>query len=310
MDRNSVEWKGYLPAVTTPFAAEGELDRAGWQEILEWMVSEGMHGVVVAGTTGEWFSLSSEERKELFRLAAEQIRGRIPILGGCNAYTPREAIDYAEAAKDVGLEGILLAPPPYVVPNNREIVHFYRTISEAVAIPLCVYNWPRGTNVDMDTKTLEQLTELDTVVAIKNSTGDIGRFLDGFFALKDRVRYFGIPMSELGITLIERHGGDGTIGAGAVLGSDHPNFFDHVWAGDLEKARRSGARDRKLFEDWINPDYSVKFGSPQAIFKAALNLRNLPGGYPRPPLLPLTEEEVEKVRQTLSELSLVAPVAK
>jgi len=61
-------------------------------------------------------------------------------------------------------------------------------------------------------------------------------------------------MSELGITLVERHGGDGTIGAGAVLGSDHPNFFNHVWAGDLEKARRSGARDRRLFEDWINPD--------------------------------------------------------
>ncbi len=136
MDRNSVEWKGYLPAVTTPFTAEGELDRAGWQELLEWMVSEGMHGVAVAGTTGEWFSLSPEERKELFRLAAEQIRGRVPILGGCNAYTPREAIEYAEAAKDVGLEGILLTPPPYVVPNNREIVHFYRTISEAVAIPL------------------------------------------------------------------------------------------------------------------------------------------------------------------------------
>lgn len=305
MDRNSVAWKGYLPAVTTPFTADGELDRTGWQELLEWMVAEGMHGVAVAGSTGEWFSMLPEERKELFKLASEQVRGRITVLGGCNAYTPREAIAYAEAAKECELDGILLTPPPYVVPTSREIVHFYRTVSEAVAIPICVYNWPRGTNVDMDPKTLAQLTELDTVVAIKNSTGDIGRFLDGFFALKDRVRYFGIPMSELGITLVEAHGGDGTIGAGAVLGADHPNFFTHVWAGELDAARRCGARDRKLFEDWIASDYSTKFGTSQALFKAALNLRNLPGGFPRPPILPLTEDEVERVRQTLSDLSLL-----
>jgi dihydrodipicolinate synthase/N-acetylneuraminate lyase len=113
-------------------------------------------------------------------------------------------------------------------------------------------------------------------------------------------------MNELGITLLEHHGADGTIGAGAVLGSDHPSFFDHVWAGDFDAARRCGARDRLLFEHWINPDYSPRFGSPQAIMKAALNLRGLPGGQPRPPLLPLTDEETERVAATLAELGLLA----
>ncbi len=309
MDRNSVEWKGYLPAVTTPFTAEGELDRAGWQELLEWMVSEGMHGVAVAGTTGEWFSLSPEERKELFRLAAEQIRGRVPILDGCNAYTPREAIEYAEAAKDVGLEGILLTPPPYVVPNNREIVHFYRTISEAVAIPLLRLQLAPGDQ--------RRYGYQDTGAIDRARYRSRDQELDGrYWTLSGRIlRLEGsrplLRHSHVGARHHTRRATwwrrDDRCGCRARLRASQ--FLQPCVAGDLEKARRSGVRDRKLFEDWINPDYSMKLGSPTAIFKTALNLRNLPGGYPRPPTLPLTDEEVEKVRQTLSELSLIAPIA-
>jgi 4-hydroxy-tetrahydrodipicolinate synthase len=114
-------------------------------------------------------------------------------------------------------------------------------------------------------------------------------------------------MNEIGITLVRHHDADGTIGAGAVLGSEHPNFFNHVWANELDAARECGARDRLLFARWIAADYSPRFGSPQAIMKTALNLRGLPGGYPRPPLLPLSNDEVERVRDTLRELGL-APV--
>jgi dihydrodipicolinate synthase/N-acetylneuraminate lyase len=306
MDRDSVDWKGYIPAITTPFAADGELDRDDFRQLLDWMVAERMHGVALAGTTGEWFSLEPAERKELFALGAEQIEGRITVLGGCTSYTPHESIEYARAARDAGLDGIFLTPPPYVVPSEREIVAFYEAVSDAVDIAICVYNWPRGTGVDMRPSLLQRLAEIESVVAVKNSTGDVGLFLEGFFAVKDEVRYFGVPMTELGITLLQHHGADGTIGAGAVLGSDHPLFFEHVWAGDLDAARRCGARDRLLFEHWINADYSPRFGSPQAIMKAALNLRGLPGGQPRPPLLPLTDEESERVAATLAELGLLA----
>ncbi len=265
-----------------------------------------MHGIAVAGTTGEWFSLEPEERIELFSLAAEQVDGRMAVLAGCNAFTPRAASACGRAAREAGLDGILLTPPPYVVPNEAEILAFYEAVSDAVDLPICVYNWPRGTHVDMQPSLLARLAEIEHVVAIKNSTGDVGLFLEGFFAVKDEVRYFGVPMNELGITLLRHHGADGTIGAGAVLGSDHPLFFEHVWAGDLAAARRCGARDRLLFEHWINPDYSPRFGSPQAIMKAALNLRGLPGGYPRPPLLPLSDDETERVGATLAQLGLLA----
>lgn len=309
MNRDSVSWQGYIPAVITPFDRDGELDLDGFRELIEWLISERMHGIAVAGTTGEWFSLRPRERAELFRVAAHQVRGRITVLGGCTAYTPGEASRYAQAARDCAMDGILLSPPPYVVPSEREVTAFYRAVSDAVDIPICIYNWPRGTLVDMSVELLEGLCEIDNVVAVKNSTGDLGAFAQAFFAVKDHVRYFGFPMTELGIALLQSRGGDGTIGAGGVLGSAHPDFFNRIWTGDLDGARECAKRDRAIFEDWIAPDYSARFGSPQAQLKTAFALRGLPAGAPRPPLLPLADEEVERVRMTLERLGVLAAVA-
>ncbi|WP_144122956.1 dihydrodipicolinate synthase family protein [Catellatospora sichuanensis] len=305
MNRDSVDWHGYIPAVTTPFTTTGELDLDAWTAQLDWFAAQRLHGIIVAGTTGEWFSLTEQERAELFSTAAKHVGDRMTVLGGCNAYTPAEAIRHAEAAKRAGLHGILLTPPPYVVPNRDETLAFYRQVSDAVDIPLCVYNWPRGTGVDLDTALLTELAALDTVVAVKNSTPDFGGFVRGLFALRRQVRYFGIPTDDIGIGLLTNIGGDGLMGAGAVLGADHSDFFRAVADGDLFRARRLGARDRVLMNSWFNADYGAKFASAQAILKYALTLRGVPAGHVRAPLLPLTEDQQGRVRATLTELGLL-----
>jgi len=307
LDRTSVDWRGYIPAVTTPFDADGALDLDAFRVLLDWMLAEGMHGVAVAGTTGEWFSMTPAERCDLFRVAAEVLGGRITVLAGCSSFTPQESIGYARSAKEAGCDGILLTAPPYVVPNDRELVAFYEAVSDAVELPICVYNWPRGTGVDMSPDLLARLAAIDNVVAIKNSTGNQAAQLATLFALSDRVRIFGVPANELGVLLVEHAGADGTIGAGAVLGSDHPDFFNHLWAGRRAEALACGSRDRQFFESCWNPDFSPRFGSQFAILKAALDLRGVPGGHVRPPLLPLTDEEHGRVRRVLEELGI--PVA-
>ena len=93
LDRTSVDWHGYIPAVTTPFDVDGALDLEAFRVLLDWMLAEGMHGVAVAGTTGEWFSLTAAERKDLFGVAAEVLGGRITVLAGCSSFTPRESIE-------------------------------------------------------------------------------------------------------------------------------------------------------------------------------------------------------------------------
>ncbi|HEX5596685.1 MAG TPA: dihydrodipicolinate synthase family protein [Micromonosporaceae bacterium] len=305
MDRHSVDWYGYIPAVTTPFTETGKLDLDAWQIQLDWFADQRLHGIIVAGTTGEWFSLTEQERARLFATAAERVGDRMTVLGGCNAYTPAEVTRHARAARAAGLDGILLTPPAYVVPSRAEIIAYYQAVAEAVDIPLCVYNWPRGTGVDLDTDLLVELAQLETVVAVKNSTPDFGGFVKSLFALRDKVRYFGLPTNEVGIGLLTQIGGDGLMGAGAVLGADHSDFYRALHAGDLAEARRLGDRDRVLMERWFNADYGAKFGNAQAILKYALTLRGLPAGHVRPPLLPLTPDEQARVRTTLAELDLL-----
>jgi len=228
MDRDSVDWQGYIPAMTTPFASDGSLDRPRLQALVEWLVGEGMHGLVVAGTTGEWFSMSPAEKAELFRVTADVVAGRIPVIAGCNAYTAREAITHATAADEAGLDGILLTPPPYVRPCERELIAFYEDVNRGVRLPICVYNWPPGTNLDLRRETFERLADLERVVAIKNSTAEPAHFLDVLETLGERVRVFGVTMDETGVQLVTEHHAAGTMGAGAVLGATHPGFFNAV----------------------------------------------------------------------------------
>mgnify|MGYP005840454899 CR=1 FL=1 len=304
MDRNSVDWKGYIPAVTTPFAADGALDLGAWMRLLEWLDAQGMHGIVVAGTTGEWFSMSDEELGKLFRKAGDRLSGRMTLIAGCNSYTAEAALRKARMASAAGFDGVLLTPPPYVVPSEREIAQFYRDFCDRSPLPVCIYNWPPGTNVDMSLTLLESLAGLDKVVAVKNSTPDPDHFATVMDALHREIRIFGIPTDTYGIELVRSGKADGLMGAGAVLGRDHPDFFNAIWDGDLDRAKSLGARDRKLMEDWFTPRYTGRFGSAQAILKTGLNLRGLPGGYLRRPLLPLEREGVESVRRTLQDLDL------
>ncbi|MFE7429259.1 dihydrodipicolinate synthase family protein [Streptomyces sp. NPDC057545] len=304
MDRNTVNWRGYIPAITTPFTRDGALDTEALHVQVAWLADEGIQGAILAGTSGEWFSLSVKERADLFAAGAEHRSGAFPVLGACNAFTPNEAIAHARAAEAAGLDGILLTPPPYIVPNRREIVAFYQAVSDATDIPMTVYNWPRGCVVDMDVDLLAELTQIENVVAIKNSTGDFASFLAGMYALEGEVRYFGLPTNALGADIAMLGHGDGLMGTGGILGRDQADFWKAVDAGDRERAIRLGHKDRVYMDAWFRPDYGVQFGNQQAIIKTALRLRGIPAGFVRAPLLELTPGEVARVEATLHELGI------
>ena len=295
-------WRGYLPAIVTPFTADHELDFKGLAVMLEWLHAEHMHGLVIAGTTGEWTSLSGVERKELFSAVGAQMSGKLPLIAGCTSFTAREVAEFAEHARASGFDGALVAAPPYIRPSDEELHQFYLEICTRTALPICVYNWPPGTGIDMSLPLLRRLADIDNVVAIKQSTGNLRRFLDTFFALREQVLVFGHSMDEHGLALLEARGGDGTMGAGAVLGRVHPDFYNHLWAGRIEAARLCGQQDRLLHEEWFLPDLSGRFGSGPSILKAALNLQGLPGGFVRPPLHDVSDEGRELVQDTLVRL--------
>lgn len=304
MNRQNVDWRGYIPAITTPFDEDGALNIGMLDDLLEWLLAEGMHGIVVAGTTGEWFSLRGDEKVTLFNAVGRKLSGRMTIIAGCNAYTANEAIEIAGAARRAGFDGILLTPPPYIRPTSDEVEAFYRAVSDEIDLPICVYNWPPGTGIDMDLELLNKLSSIEKVVAIKNSTSSWQHFLDVFEALHGEVRIFGVPMNEEGMDLVMHRDADGMMGAGAVLGRRQPEFFNALWRNDRKTAAEMARLDRALMDAWFTPELTGRFGSAQAILKAALNVQGLPGGYPRAPILPLGPGETQRVRDTLAELGV------
>ena len=303
--RSMVDWRGYIPAITTPFDASGAIDFVAFARLLEWLHGEGMHGLLVAGTTGEWTSMSAAERCALFAAAGDQLAGKLPLLAGCSGFTAREVLQFADAAAAARFDGIVVTPPPYIRPNEQELLAFYAEIDRATPLPVCIYNWPPGTGIDMPLGLLERLTDLPRIVAVKQSTSRLEQFVATFFALREKVRIFGHAMDEHGLALLEARGGDGTMGAGAVLGHVQPDFYNHLWAGRIDQARACGRQDRVLRDEWYTPELVGKFGSGPAILKAALDAQGLPGGHVRAPLLDVDARGRRQIHETLVSLGRI-----
>jgi dihydrodipicolinate synthase/N-acetylneuraminate lyase len=310
MNRGDVEWHGYWPAAPTPFTAEGALDEGAWRALLDLYAEQGVHGVLVNGTTGEWFSQNPAERRRVAEIAVERLSGRVPVVIGCGAFTANECVEYGEHARVIGADGILTTPPPYVHPSQDEIYAFYRTITEAVDLPLMAYNWPRGTAVDISVDTAVRLAGLDNVVAIKDSSGDELKVAETCAAVADRVRVFGRFIHRRGMAVMAEFGGDGNIDGGALGAPFAVPFYEAYWAGDLGRAREWSARYERLVGLLVNPDYSSRFASPTSQLKAAMRLLGQPGGHVRPPLLPLEDPALlDRLRTALGEAGLSADAA-
>jgi 4-hydroxy-tetrahydrodipicolinate synthase len=287
MDRNDVTWKGYWPASPTPFTVDGALDEPTLRELMQFYLEEGMHGVLVNGSTGEWWSQSDDERKRVAEIAVEELGGRIPVLVGVTTFTATHSAELGKHAAGIGADGILATPPPYMRPEPDEILQFYIDLTSEVQLPFMVYNMPAAIGVDMKADLVLRLAELPNVVALKDGTANTASFYATLAAVKDRLRVFGAFLNPIGLAALRSIGGDGFIGGGALMGREQPEFFEAVWRGDDRRALEIATRSAALTALFNNPDWSGKFGGGQ--MKAAMRILGQPGGYPRRPRLPVED---------------------
>lgn len=313
MDRDDVDWRGYWAAVPTPFNVDGSLALGRLEELLHFYVDEGLHGVLVNGTTGEWFSQTTDERRLVAETAIAAIGGRIPIVIGCTDYTANQVVALARHAVGAGASGFTCSAPPYAKPFDAEIVAWYEDIAAGVDAPMMIYNWPHGTSVEIHTALAERLVEIDTVVAFKDSTPDPEQFYASSRAVVDRVRVFGPYMTTTGHAQLRRHGGDGTIGGGSLFGRADAAFWEAHWRGEHDAALAHAARTERLFERlWLPGGWAGRHGHYASELKALMALLGQPGGTVRRPRLPITDAATwEELRTILADEGLVpsTPVA-
>ena len=300
MDRYSVNWRGNFCAVVTPFTEDGKLDDDAFASNLQLLLSEGIDGFVIAGHTGESWALDVPERFRIFEIAADVAAGRVPVIGAASAIRTHEAVVLAQGADARGLDGVLLTAPAYAMVNEAETLAHFQAVSDNCALPIMLYNIPRRIGRDLSPELLRRAAAIDNVIAVKQSSpsfDDIGRALD---LCGDRLLIFTGNSAERGLPAAVI-GADGFVSSVEVqaLGAEAISLWRLSVAGDIETARtvqETCARVKKTLN---------AFGTEPAALKVAMNHMGRPGGYPRPPILPLSEDDAVLVRTFMDQFTPV-----
>lgn len=169
-----MEFKGIYTALITPFA-NGKVDEKAFAAFVDWQISEGVHGLVPCGTTGESPTLTHEEHNRVIDLCIEVAKGRVPVMAGTGSNSTDEAIMMTRHAQKSGAAGALIVSPYYNKPNQEGLYQHFKAIHDATDIPLIVYNIPGRSVVNITDDTLARLSELPRIAGVKDATGDLAR---------------------------------------------------------------------------------------------------------------------------------------
>jgi 4-hydroxy-tetrahydrodipicolinate synthase len=168
-----MSFRGIIPPIITPFHEDGSIDRDGFLAMMEHLIEAGVHGIIIGGTTGEYYAQTRDERVGLLKLAATTAKGRIPLIAGVGAIRTEDCIDYALVARDLKFDGILVGSPFYAVPTQLELANHALAIDRAAGLPVMLYNYPGRTGTKMDLEFLDRVGRSTNFCAIKESSGSI-----------------------------------------------------------------------------------------------------------------------------------------
>jgi len=271
---------GSYTVTITPFTADGSaVDLEAHKAFLDWQLESGVPGVIILGSTGEFLTISDDEREAFVATTVEHVAGRIPVLvGTMNAHTPT-AVRYSRQAQELGADGLMIIPPYYYTPTEDEIFGYYQAISEAVDVPIMLYNNPVTSNVDMSAKLVGRLTRaFENVRYIKEASLDVARVFDVIEETEGVMNVFaGERIVESRLL--------GAVGYVNPYGNYMPRASSRIW--DLLVAGR--LEDAKAIQLLINEvDHIIAAGHPtyghQCYSKALAAAVGHPVGDVRPPL--------------------------
>jgi 4-hydroxy-tetrahydrodipicolinate synthase len=287
---------GAYTVCVTPFSEDGSrIDTGAFRRFLSWQIEVGVPGVIILGTTGEYLTVSDEERAELVETAVSHVAGRVPVLvGTMNAYTPR-AVAYSRQAEELGADGLMILPPYYYTPTDDEIFRYYGAICAAVDLPVMLYNNPVTSNVDMSAALVARLGQAyENIRYIKESSQDIARVSEVIEASDGLVQVYAGERPVDSFLL-------GAIGYVNPYGNYIPRASNRMWEL-LEEGRVDDARRLQRLIDAM--DHVIAAGHPtyghQCYSKRLAAVAGYPVGDVRPPIstfAQLGEEGERRVAQ-------------
>lgn len=231
-----MQWTGVFPAATTQFAEDLSIDFAATQKVLDNLINDGVHGLTIMGTCGENNSLEPDEKLKVLEAACETAKGRVPVIVGVSELTTPRAVKFAADAARIGADALMVLPAMVYVPKERELVTHLKAVAAASDLPIMLYNNPTAYRVNISMDVLRELTDVESVVALKESSADTRRYTDVVNEFGDRF----IMMAGLDDVAFEGLllGAAGWIsGLTSAFPQESVELVESLQKGNIERAR-------------------------------------------------------------------------
>lgn len=294
-----LQLEGIIPPIVTPMNADESVDLAGLRKHIDHMLTFGVQGIFVLGTTGEFYALDDSEKQAVTVAAVEHCRGRSPVFVGTGAETTREVLRITRMAEKEGADGVSVITPYFIKPTQAELFDHFRRIAESTSLPVVLYNNPAtcgGVSIEPDT--VARLAEVPNIIGIKDSSGDLQNTIElirrtspeKFAVLNGRDT---LLFSALVV------GAKGAIPATCNVAPDLcMGIYRSFVSGDLAAA--------KAFQARLHPvRLAMVLGTGNGSIKEAMALLGRPAGPNRSPISPLSAEKKQKLRSILEDAGLL-----
>lgn len=298
-----IDWAGIYPAALTMFDAAGRLDEAATAAHIERLVDDGAHGVVVAGTSGEFVTMDDVDRRRTIEVAVKAVRGRVPVIAGTGYASTAATIRLTEYAASVGADGAIVILPYYQRPTGAEVIGHFREVGRVSPIPIMIYNNPANSGAPaLDALQIRELYEAGYVHAVKSTFPTVHQVHEVRAETDDGFRvFYGSFMAPLEGMAGGAHGW--ISGILNVVTADAVELWAAMQVSDLVRARSVWARILPIKLLYTRQPLGPV--SDVAIYRGILRLRGEDGGHCRAPLLDLTPDQVERLRALLEPVGLV-----
>ena len=291
----SINWYGSFSVIVTPFTKNGDIDEKGYREIIDFVINAGAHGIIAAGSTGEFFLLTNDERKQVFEIATDQVNSRVPLLAGVSASRTDDVLELAKFAETTGSDGLMLLPPLYITVDDAEILNFFTTISDTINLPIMIYNG--ATPNFLSIERVNRLLEVSNIVAVKDSSRNMTQMNDLIRFCGNKISVF-VGEEDLLLPSISI----GAVGSVAmvpqIVGEMAINLYQTAADGELSKAQELHNKIVRVYD-------LFRVGSGYVAIKESMKLLGLPGGYSRPPMRPFNQNQIEKLKQIFTDVGLL-----
>lgn len=297
-----MSFEGTAVAMITPFKPNEELDEEGFRSNINFLIDQGVDGLLAAGTTGESATLTHDEHKRLIEILIDEVDGRVATLAGAGSNSTKEALELVEFAEDTGADFALVITPYYNKPQQHGLVEHYKTINDNCDIPIIAYNVPSRTGVDLSSESIVEIAAFDNIVALKEASGSVDKTSRTMVLLKEAglEDEINILSGDDGLTLpLLSIGAKGVISASANVDPKRMvSMVDYALDGNYDKARQVHYEMHSLIK-------ALFMETSPAPAKAAYELMNMPVGPLRQPLAPMLDENRKVLEQVMKDAGII-----